>query len=85
MGPAVAAPAAHIQDGASSASDGPAPEPYVVPPELITAFKRDGIVVLPGVFTAGEVAAGRAGMATTLAAHGVVRRVWVCGPGSTTQ
>lgn len=82
MGPAAAAPAAHTQDGASSAS---VPEPYVVPPELIAAFKRDGVVVLPGVFTVEEVAAARAGMAVTLAAHGVVRGVWVRGQGAPPQ
>ena len=85
MGPA-AAPA-------PGASDGPPPpqpetepeppeEPYVVPPELIAAFKRDGVVVLPGVFSAEQVAAARAGMAATLAAHGVVRMisdVWTAG------
>jgi NAD(P)H-dependent flavin oxidoreductase YrpB (nitropropane dioxygenase family) len=52
--------------------DGPPPPPYIVPPELIAAFKRDGVVVLPDVFTAEEMAAARAGMAATLRAHGVV-------------
>lgn len=85
MGPAAAAAA----DAGAEAADGPAAplppvptapqqqhEPYIVPPEAIAAFKRDGVVVLPDVFKPEEVAAARAGMAATLRAHGVVRE-WI--------
>lgn len=40
------------QPAASAPEPAQAPAPYVVPPELIEAFKRDGVVVLPDVFTA---------------------------------
>lgn len=70
---AAAAPEAAAADGPPPLSTTSPPPPYIVPPELIRAFKRDSVVVLPDVFTPEEVAEARAGMAATLKAHGVVR------------
>jgi hypothetical protein len=47
-------------------------EHYHVPPELLESFRRDGVVVLPGVFTEQEVEEAKAGLAETLLQHGVV-------------
>jgi len=55
-----------------SATDTAAQEHYHVLPELLEAFRRDGVVVLPGVFTEQEVEEAKASLAETLLQHGVV-------------
>lgn len=47
-------------------------DPYTVTPTQLEAFKRDGVVVLPNVFSAAEVEEARAGLAATLLRHGIV-------------
>lgn len=54
------------------ATDTAAQEHYHVPPELLEAFRRDGVVVLPGIFTEQEVKEAKVGLAETLLLHGVV-------------
>lgn len=76
MGPA--AGASEAEDGRPITYDTSPPPPYIVPPGLIEAFKRDGVVVLPDVFSAEEIADARAGMAAMLRAHGVVRGRILC-------
>jgi hypothetical protein len=48
---------------------------YLVPPKLLEAFRRDGVVVLPGVFTEEEILEAKTGLATTLKIHEVVSKI----------
>ena len=45
---------------------------YEVTKEMIATFKREGVVVLPGVFTSEEIEEAKEGFAKTLQRYGVV-------------